>query len=127
MSSVLVALLLTACAGGPDAPPADPQSAASTEAWTPANPLLMKPIDEMVEESKSVGAIRRVDPDAHEVWVNPEAWALWDTSDRQTFTASLALYCDQRGKTHGRYVEIIDDRTGKPLARYGPGGFELIN
>jgi hypothetical protein len=127
MRSALLALsivVFAASAGCRSSPPPGAGSAAQT--WTPADPALMKPVDDMVIESQSIGAIRRLNLDTHEVHVNPTAWATWDASDKQTFTATLALYCDQRGSTHGRYVDIIDDLTGRRLARYDDNGYTLF-
>ncbi len=87
---------------------------------------MMKAVDELVAESLDVGAIKRLDADAHQVRVNPVAWTTWDASAKQDFTATLAMYCDQHGSVHGRYVDVIDDETGKTVGRYGPSGFEVF-
>ena len=79
----------------------------------------------MVAESQETGAIHRLDVEGHLVLINPVAWQTWEIDDRKTFTATLAMYCDQHGAAHGRYVDIIDDRSGKKLAHYGPAGAEL--
>lgn len=109
---VFLAALAAACARG-------------DTAWTPADPAMMKPVDELVAESQDVGAIKSLDADAHVVRVNPVAWATWELSDKQTFTATLAIYCDQHGSVHGKYVDIIDDETGRKVGHYGPSGFEV--
>ena len=111
---IFLATLAAACVAGGDA------------AWVPADPAMMKPVDELVAESQDVGAIKHLDVDAHQVRVNPVAWATWEASDKQTFTATLAIYCDQRGSVHGKYVDIIDDETGKRVGHYGPSGFEIF-
>jgi hypothetical protein len=87
---------------------------------------MMKPIDDMVAESQDIGAIHRIDLAAHRVHVNPAAWTLWELDDRKTFTTSMAIYCDQHSSVHGKYVDIIDDITGKTLAKYASSGVQLF-
>ena len=86
----------------------------------------MKPIEEMVAESLSIGAIHRIDVNSHTVYMNPAAWTTWESAERETFTTTMALYCDQHSTAHGRYVDVIDDNTGKKLAHYSPTGYETF-
>ena len=123
---VLSGALVAACAGGGEVSSSNPPASAPAEVWTPANPAMMKAVDELVLESLDVGAIKSLDVDAHEVRVNPVAWTTWDAAAKQDFTATVAIYCDQHGSVHGRYVDVVDDATGKKVAHYGPSGLEIF-
>ena len=113
-------------ASAASAPTATDAAAAVGERAGVANPALMRGVEEMVAESRDIGAIDRLDLEAHTVHVKLQAWQTWEVDDRKTFTTMLALYCDQHSATRGRYVDVIDNRSGKTLARYRPSGVELF-
>jgi hypothetical protein len=117
-----VTAILAVCCGG--TAPASTNSPA--ESWTPADPVFLKAIDDVVAENLDIGAIQRIDIDEHVVRVDPVAWQTWDAGDKQAFTATVAIYCDQHSANHGKHVTVIDARTGMKLGEYGPDGFRAF-
>src|SRR5205809_277178 len=60
------------------------------------SPALKHRLIEAIEESKRLGAIRRLDVQLHKVWVSPLVWALWKAEAKTGFAVSLAIYCAEQ-------------------------------
>ena len=77
-----------------------------------------------MSKAKAKGLIHRLDENGHQVDVDPILWMHFDADTQRGFALSLAAYCDLKGSSPGRYVDVIDSRTGRKIASYGATGFE---
>ena len=90
------------------------------------SPALKHRLAEAIEESKRLGAIRRLDVKLHKVWVSPLVWALWKAEAKTGFAVSLAIYCAEQTASDLHYAEVIDGHSGRMLAQYGQSGAEIF-
>ena len=94
-------------------------------ARTVSDPAKIRELEEIVSKAEAKGLIRRLDADRHQVDVDPILWTHFDAGTKRGFALSLAAYCDLKGSEQGRYVDVIDSRTGRIIASYGATGFEI--
>jgi hypothetical protein len=81
-------------------------------------------LEDVVSKATAKGLIHRLDVNAHQVEVDPALWARFDADTQRGFALSLAAYCDVKGSSPGRYVDVLDTRTARKIASYGAAGFE---
>ena len=92
-----------------------------------AHRVAAQSVETMIARSLADGGLKRVDYAAHEMLINPVAWAAVDADGKRNLTKGFAVYCDYRGEQRGLfYADIIDAQSGKKLAHYGPKGFEVF-
>jgi hypothetical protein len=95
-------------------------------ARTVSDPVKIRELEDVVSKAQAKGLIRRLDADRHQVDVDPILWAYFDADTKRGFALSLAAYCDLKSSEQGRYVDVIDSRTGRKIASYGAAGFEIV-
>jgi len=62
-----------------------------------------------------------IEPDA-KAWIAAGPWKTWDTQEKENVTKNLAAYCHPQQPS----IWILDKRSGRKLASYGPSGrFEV--
>jgi hypothetical protein len=89
-----------------------------------SDPARIQELEHVVSSATAKGLIHRLDADTHRVEVDPALWARFDADTQRGFALSLAAYCDLKGSSPGRYVDLIDSRTARKIASYGAAGFE---
>ena len=90
------------------------------------DPEKIRQLEDVVSKAREKGLIRGLDVDRHRVEIDPVLWTHFDADTKRGFALSLAAYCDLKGSEQGRYVDVIDNRTGRKIAAYGAAGFETM-
>jgi hypothetical protein len=105
--------------------PSPSQPAVVSSAEQERRNALTEKIDAVVATSKEAGFLKRIDVGLYEAQVNPIGWAVLDFDQKKDFTRAMAIYCAQHGGS-GEYVDVLDSQSGKKLAHYGFGSFEVF-
>lgn len=78
-----------------------------------------------VKKLQSVDAVPRHDCAAREAYIRPNAWAQLDAAAKQGVSIALAVTCATVGQTQPATITVIDNQSGKQLARVGALGYRL--
>ena len=76
-----------------------------------------------IQSLRDTGFLTKFNIDLNQAWVEPSLWHALNYDTKQGIAATLAAYCDARGSQG--YVNIIDNRSGKKLAKYSSWGFTV--
>lgn len=78
-----------------------------------------------IDLAVSEGYIRLV-PNLNEVWVKPEFWNTLPFESKKNLGAMSAIYCANKKGTDLYWVNVIDNHSGKKLAKWSKSwGFEV--
>lgn len=88
--------------------------------------LTLSPDDlKTIELAISEGYIR-FEAQLNKVWVQPNFWEALPYQSKENFGAMCAIYCANEKGTNLYWVDIMDDRSGKKLAKWSKSwGFEV--
>jgi len=62
----------------------------------------------------------------HDAYINPLMWDTFDIKKKKGFAAMLAKYCENKSFDKLELARICDKQTGKLLAKYDNGEFEVF-